>query len=94
MHNISIVTSQESDKKSNDWSSNWVYECICVWLIQLQAKIKSLSDYMQNMEQKKRQLEESQDSLMEELAKLHAQGGSHTNAFTYTWYKDASQKFL
>lgn len=49
---------------------------------------------MQNMEQKKRQLEESQDSLMEELAKLHAQGGSHTNAFTYTWYEDASQKFL
>lgn len=29
---------------------------------------------MQNMEQKKRQLEESHDSLMEELAKLHAQG--------------------
>jgi len=29
---------------------------------------------MQNMEQKKRQLEESHDSLSEELAKLHAQG--------------------
>ncbi|MEQ2214561.1 hypothetical protein XENOCAPTIV_012397, partial [Xenoophorus captivus] len=39
-----------------------------------QAKIKSLTDYMQNMEQKKRQLEESQDALTEELAKLHAQG--------------------
>ncbi|GAA6101489.1 kinesin heavy chain isoform X2, partial [Tachysurus ichikawai] len=43
----------------------------------LQAKIKSLTDYMQNMEQKKRQLEESQDSLMEELAKLHAQENMH-----------------
>lgn len=29
---------------------------------------------MQNMEQKKRQLEESQDALTEELAKLQAQG--------------------
>ena len=42
--------------------------------MQHQAKIKSLTDYMQNMEQKKRQLEESQDSLMEELHALHAQG--------------------
>lgn len=39
-----------------------------------EAKIKSLTDYMQNMEQKRRQLEESQDSLSEELAKLRAQG--------------------
>uniref|UniRef100_A0A4W5KXX1 Kinesin-like protein n=1 Tax=Hucho hucho TaxID=62062 RepID=A0A4W5KXX1_9TELE len=47
----------------------------CQLLIsQHQAKIKSLTDYMQNMEQKKRQLEESQDSLMEELHTLHAQG--------------------
>uniref|UniRef100_A0A3P9CM41 Kinesin-like protein n=1 Tax=Maylandia zebra TaxID=106582 RepID=A0A3P9CM41_9CICH len=46
----------------------------CQLLIsQHQAKIKSLTDYMQNMEQKKRQLEESQDALTEELAKLHAQ---------------------
>lgn len=42
--------------------------------MQHQAKIKSLTDYMQNMEQKKRQLEESQDALTEELAKLQAQG--------------------
>ncbi|CAL8388560.1 unnamed protein product [Gadus morhua 'NCC'] len=47
----------------------------CQLLIsQHQAKIKSLTDYMQNVEQKKRQLEESQDGLMEELAKLKAQG--------------------
>uniref|UniRef100_A0AAQ4Q2Q1 Kinesin-like protein n=1 Tax=Gasterosteus aculeatus aculeatus TaxID=481459 RepID=A0AAQ4Q2Q1_GASAC len=47
----------------------------CQLLIsQHQAKIKSLSDYMQNMEQKKRQLEESQDALTEELTILQAQG--------------------
>uniref|UniRef100_A0A8D0DE90 Kinesin-like protein n=1 Tax=Sander lucioperca TaxID=283035 RepID=A0A8D0DE90_SANLU len=46
----------------------------CQLLIsQHQAKIRSLTDYMQNMEQKKRQLEESQDALTEELAKLQAQ---------------------
>uniref|UniRef100_A0A8K9Y0K3 Kinesin-like protein n=1 Tax=Oncorhynchus mykiss TaxID=8022 RepID=A0A8K9Y0K3_ONCMY len=46
----------------------------CQLLIsQHQAKIKSLTDYMQNMEQKKRRLEESQDALTEELAKMHAQ---------------------
>lgn len=33
---------------------------------------------MQNMEQKRRQLEESQDSLSEELAKLRAQGEQST----------------
>ncbi|CAL8320675.1 unnamed protein product [Merluccius merluccius] len=47
----------------------------CQLLIsQHQAKIRSLTDYMQNVEQKKRQLEESQDGLMEEVAKLQAQG--------------------
>ncbi|XP_028249111.1 kinesin heavy chain-like [Parambassis ranga] len=41
---------------------------------QLQAKLASLTEDLQKMEQKKRQLEESQDSLMEEIAKLQAQG--------------------
>uniref|UniRef100_A0AAQ5ZIX0 Kinesin-like protein n=1 Tax=Amphiprion ocellaris TaxID=80972 RepID=A0AAQ5ZIX0_AMPOC len=41
---------------------------------QLQAKLASLSSDLQKMEQKKRQLEESQDALMEEVAKLTAQG--------------------
>ncbi|XP_054908768.1 kinesin heavy chain-like [Poeciliopsis prolifica] len=44
---------------------------------QLQAKLESLSVDLQRMEQKKRQLEESQDALMEEVAKLHAQGQMH-----------------
>lgn len=41
---------------------------------QLQAKIKSLTEDLLEMEQDKRKLEEAQDSLMEEVAKLNAQG--------------------
>ncbi|KAG9477586.1 hypothetical protein GDO78_002791 [Eleutherodactylus coqui] len=48
---------------------------------QHEAKIKSLTDYMQNMEQRRRQLEEAQDSLNEELAKLHAQEKMHKVSF-------------
>ncbi|XP_075968344.1 kinesin heavy chain-like [Anarhichas minor] len=44
---------------------------------QLQAKIVSLTDDLQRVEQKKRKLEESQDSLMEEVAKLNAQDQMH-----------------
>ncbi|XP_072253708.1 kinesin heavy chain-like [Leuresthes tenuis] len=44
---------------------------------QLRAKLGSLTDDLQKMEQKKRQLEESQDALMEEVAKLQAQGQMH-----------------
>ncbi|XP_010222896.1 PREDICTED: kinesin-1 heavy chain, partial [Tinamus guttatus] len=40
---------------------------------QHEAKIKSLTEYLQNVEQKKRQLEESVDSLNEELVQLRAQ---------------------
>lgn len=40
---------------------------------QHEAKIHSLTEYMQNVELKKRQLEDSYDSLTEELAKLQAQ---------------------
>ncbi len=42
---------------------------------------------MQNMEQKKRQLEESHDSLMEEFAKLNAQGLSDAHTlFLWSFY--------
>ncbi|KAK5860558.1 hypothetical protein PBY51_022022 [Eleginops maclovinus] len=41
---------------------------------QLQAKVSSLTEALQGLEQNKRQLEESHDALMEEAAKLHAQG--------------------
>ncbi|XP_044280677.1 kinesin-1 heavy chain isoform X1 [Varanus komodoensis] len=40
---------------------------------QHEAKIKSLTEYLQNVEQKKRQLEESVDSLNDELVELRAQ---------------------
>eukprot|EP00066_Takifugu_rubripes_P011446 XP_011600712.1 PREDICTED: kinesin heavy chain isoform 5A-like [Takifugu rubripes] len=49
----------------------------CQLLIsQHEAKIRSLTEYMQSMEQKKRLLEESHDSLSEELAKLQDQGNT------------------
>lgn len=41
---------------------------------QHEAKIRSLTEYTQNVELKKRHLEESYDSLSDELAKLQAQG--------------------
>ncbi|KAM4610729.1 kinesin heavy chain-like isoform 2-T2 [Polymixia lowei] len=49
----------------------------CQLLIsQHEAKIRSLTEYMQSVEQKKRMLEESHDSLSEELAKLQDQDNS------------------
>uniref|UniRef100_A0A669DSC8 Kinesin-like protein n=1 Tax=Oreochromis niloticus TaxID=8128 RepID=A0A669DSC8_ORENI len=51
----------------------------CQLLIsQHEAKIRSLTEYMQSVEQKKRQLEESHDSLSEELAKLQDQEKGET----------------
>ncbi|XP_042068895.1 kinesin heavy chain isoform X2 [Haplochromis burtoni] len=55
---------------------------------QHEAKIRSLTEYMQNVELRKRQLEDSYDSLTAELAKLQAQesmsqvtrGENHTSA--------------
>uniref|UniRef100_A0A8C5AJA8 Kinesin-like protein n=1 Tax=Gadus morhua TaxID=8049 RepID=A0A8C5AJA8_GADMO len=62
----------------------------CQLLItQHQAKMKSLTDYMQDMEQKKRQLEEKQDSLTEELARLQTHG-----EFEHQELKEAHQKQL
>ncbi|KAK9407384.1 kinesin heavy chain isoform 5A [Crotalus adamanteus] len=50
----------------------------CQLLIsQHEAKIRSLTEYMQSVEQKKRNLEESYDALSEELAKLQAQETVH-----------------
>uniref|UniRef100_A0A8B9RHH3 Kinesin-like protein n=1 Tax=Astyanax mexicanus TaxID=7994 RepID=A0A8B9RHH3_ASTMX len=49
----------------------------CQLLIsQHEAKIRSLSEYMQNMELKKRQLEENYDSLSEEFSRLQNTGVS------------------
>uniref|UniRef100_A0A3Q3WM57 Kinesin-like protein n=1 Tax=Mola mola TaxID=94237 RepID=A0A3Q3WM57_MOLML len=46
-------------------------------IAQHEAKIRSLVEYMQNVELKKRNLEDSYDSLSEELAKLQAQEHVH-----------------
>uniref|UniRef100_A0A8B9KXQ7 Kinesin-like protein n=1 Tax=Astyanax mexicanus TaxID=7994 RepID=A0A8B9KXQ7_ASTMX len=51
----------------------------CQLLIsQHEAKIRSLSEYMQNMELKKRQLEENYDSLSEEFSRLQNTGPVHS----------------
>uniref|UniRef100_A0A8C5CIZ6 Kinesin-like protein n=1 Tax=Gadus morhua TaxID=8049 RepID=A0A8C5CIZ6_GADMO len=62
----------------------------CQLLIsQHEAKIRSLTEYMQSVEQKKRLLEESHDSLSEELAKLQDQG---THTHTYTVYTHTQKR--
>ncbi|PIO29206.1 hypothetical protein AB205_0160840 [Aquarana catesbeiana] len=67
-------TQSESNKKMEE---NEKELAACQLRIsQHEAKIKSLTEYVQNVEQKKRQLEESVDSLNEELVKLRAQGGA------------------
>lgn len=53
---------------------SWAEAHGCSLCFQHEAKIRSLTGYMQNVELKKRQLEESYDSLSEEVAKLQAQG--------------------
>lgn len=60
--------------------------CVCVCgftYVQHEAKIRSLTEYMQSVEQKKRLLEESHDSLSEELAKLQDQGNMHSNTYIH-----------
>lgn len=50
-----------------------------VFIFQHEAKTRSLTEYTQSLELKKRCLEESYDSLSEELAKLQAQGRTMNN---------------
>uniref|UniRef100_A0AAR2LXJ8 Kinesin-like protein n=1 Tax=Pygocentrus nattereri TaxID=42514 RepID=A0AAR2LXJ8_PYGNA len=51
---------------------------------QHEAKIRSLTEYMQNMELKKRQLEENYDCLSEELARLHNSGTHYSCWILFT----------
>ncbi|KAL4630916.1 kinesin-1 heavy chain [Arapaima gigas] len=68
-------TQTESNKKMDE---NEKELAACQLRIsQYEAKIKSLTEYLQNVEQKKRQLEESVDSLNEELVKISAQEKVH-----------------
>uniref|UniRef100_A0A8C5ICI5 Kinesin-like protein n=1 Tax=Gouania willdenowi TaxID=441366 RepID=A0A8C5ICI5_GOUWI len=75
-------TQSESNKKMDE---NEKELAACQLRIsQHEAKIKSLTEYLQNVEHKKRLLEENVDSLNEELVKLSAQGMSgddHKNCY-------------
>ncbi len=52
--------------------------CLCV-CEQHEAKIRSLTEYMQNVEQKKRQLEDNYDALSEELYILQNSGETNNH---------------
>uniref|UniRef100_A0A3B4ANS0 Kinesin-like protein n=1 Tax=Periophthalmus magnuspinnatus TaxID=409849 RepID=A0A3B4ANS0_9GOBI len=68
LDNLQIECQRKMEETGKELSS-------CQLLVsQHEAKIRSLTECMQNVEQKKRQLEDSYDSLKEELAKLQAQG--------------------
>lgn len=47
--------------------------------VQYEVKIKSLTESLRAVEQKKRQLEENVDSLNEEIVRIKAQGKPHQN---------------
>lgn len=49
---------------------------------QYEAKIKSLTDCLQNVEQKKRQLEENVDSLNEEIVRIRGQGENNVDCIS------------
>ncbi|KAF3857879.1 hypothetical protein F7725_011080 [Dissostichus mawsoni] len=68
-------TQSESNKKMDE-NENELAACQ-LRISQHEAKIKSLTEYLQNVEQKKRQLEENVDSLNEELVKSSAQEKVH-----------------
>ncbi|KAM9859692.1 kinesin heavy chain [Aulostomus maculatus] len=67
LENLQVECHRKMEETGRELSS-------CHLLIsQHEVKIRSLTDYMQSVELKRRQLEESYDSLTEELAKLRAQ---------------------
>uniref|UniRef100_A0A671T8R4 Kinesin-like protein n=1 Tax=Sinocyclocheilus anshuiensis TaxID=1608454 RepID=A0A671T8R4_9TELE len=74
-----LESAQTESNKKMDENEKELAACQ-LRISQYEAKIKSLTEYLQNIEQKKRQLEENVDSLNEELVKLSAQG---TNTHTY-----------
>lgn len=79
-------------------SCDFMCECMCVRFCafvlyirvfaQHEAKIRSLTEYMQSVEQKKRLLEESHDSLSEELAKLQDPGNTQHTTHTHVDIKN------
>ncbi|XP_032806993.1 kinesin heavy chain-like isoform X3 [Petromyzon marinus] len=71
-----LESSQGDTNKKMEENEHELSSCQLL-ISQHEAKIKSLSEYIHNMEQKKRQLEETFDSVSEELAKLRAQEKMH-----------------
>ncbi|KAG5838975.1 hypothetical protein ANANG_G00229450 [Anguilla anguilla] len=68
LENLQLECHRKMEETGRELSS-------CHLLIsQHEAKIRSLTEYMQSMEQKRRQLEESYDALSEELELSHLQG--------------------
>ncbi|XP_053367328.1 kinesin-1 heavy chain isoform X2 [Clarias gariepinus] len=71
-----LETAQTDSNKKMDENEKELAACQ-LRISQHEAKIKSLTEYLQNVEQKKRQLEENVDSLNEELVKISAQEKVH-----------------
>uniref|UniRef100_A0AAY4A4L9 Kinesin-like protein n=1 Tax=Denticeps clupeoides TaxID=299321 RepID=A0AAY4A4L9_9TELE len=71
-----LENTQSDSNKKMDENEKELAACQ-LRISQYEAKIKSLSEYLQNVEQKKRQLEELVDSLNEEMVKLSAQEKVH-----------------
>uniref|UniRef100_A0A673XBZ2 Kinesin-like protein n=1 Tax=Salmo trutta TaxID=8032 RepID=A0A673XBZ2_SALTR len=72
LENLQLECHRKMEETGRELSS-------CQLLIsQHETKIRSLTEYMQSVEQKKRMLEESHDSLSEELAKLQDPGNGET----------------
>uniref|UniRef100_A0A673XL57 Kinesin-like protein n=1 Tax=Salmo trutta TaxID=8032 RepID=A0A673XL57_SALTR len=81
LENLQLECHRKMEETGRELSS-------CQLLIsQHETKIRSLTEYMQSVEQKKRMLEESHDSLSEELAKLQDPG----NAPPHTIHPHISQ---
>uniref|UniRef100_A0AAY4A5C8 Kinesin-like protein n=1 Tax=Denticeps clupeoides TaxID=299321 RepID=A0AAY4A5C8_9TELE len=78
-----LENTQSDSNKKMDENEKELAACQ-LRISQYEAKIKSLSEYLQNVEQKKRQLEELVDSLNEEMVKLSAQG---TYTQTYSGFQ-------
>ncbi|KAJ3595000.1 hypothetical protein NHX12_004305, partial [Muraenolepis orangiensis] len=85
-------TQSESNKKMDE-NDKELAACQ-LRISQHEAKIKSLTEYLQNVEQKKRQLEENVDSLNEELVKIGAEPNEVKEAVELQIHshRDAHQK--
>uniref|UniRef100_A0A3P9JCB3 Kinesin family member 5A n=1 Tax=Oryzias latipes TaxID=8090 RepID=A0A3P9JCB3_ORYLA len=91
LENLQVECHRKMEETSRELSSCHLLNS------QHEAKIRHLSDYVQNLELKKRQLEDSYDSLTEELAMLQAQdslsrvtsGENHTSNLNFCDIKRA-----